>query len=240
MSLISVVTINLNNKQGLINTLDSIFGQCLPNIELVVVDGGSTDGSVDVIMESQHRISAIILNEDTGIYNAMNLGVRQCSGRYVHILNSGDSYTSPSALSDLDFSGEFSFICCAVKKYSPKNFVWVPKAVTDDCFVDVAHPGLIVKREVYDRSSYSENYRVVSDSLFIYRSVKPELAQIYDKVLVKMEPDGISTKPSMRYELEKQRLFWVEGYRKKNRIFLSIKSLLVFCRAIYKQKFVRN
>lgn len=234
MTLLSIVTINLNNKLGLISTLESIFRQRLQNIEIVVVDGGSTDGSIDVIKKYENRICATIINEDTGIYNAMNLGVKRCGGRYVHILNSGDEYVSDSILTKCDFSSESSFICFAVKKHHPKKYVWLPRVIDKESFVDVAHPGLIVKREVYSSVAYREDYKVVSDSLFIFQNVKPGETLIYNDVLVEMEPGGISTRASIGYELEKQKLFWLEGYRRRRRTLLSIMSFLVFIRATFR------
>jgi glycosyltransferase involved in cell wall biosynthesis len=235
MIVLSIVTINLNNKHGLARTLESVFNQKFQGIELIVVDGGSTDGSVELIQDNQHRIAVTIVGMDTGIYNAMNMGIQRCQGRYVHILNSGDIYTSSSILSSLNFSGQYSFICTAVKKHSPKEFIWFPLVALDGGFVDVAHPGLIVKRDIYIGRGYSEKYRVVSDSLFIYQNVVPELSFITNQVLVEMQPGGISTKASVLHELERQRLFWFDGYRREKRSWLSFKSLLVFFRSVFKQ-----
>lgn len=104
---LSIITINYNNAEGLRKTLASVASQTYPNIEHIIIDGGSTDGSVDVIKEyvrnvermnelTNEGIHVVWLSEpDKGIYNAMNKGISKASGDYIQILNSGDILASP-------------------------------------------------------------------------------------------------------------------------------------------------
>ena len=100
---LSIITINYNNAEGLRKTLASVASQTYPNIEHIIVDGASTDGSVDVIKEYENQLnithSTIHLlwssKPDNGIYNAMNRGIRKATGEYVQILNSGDLLAAP-------------------------------------------------------------------------------------------------------------------------------------------------
>ena len=97
---LSIITINYNNAEGLRKTLASVAAQTYPNIEHIIVDGNSTDNSVDVIREYESTLTSSLsplasrlkwLSEkDTGIYNAMNKGIRMATGEYIQILNSGD------------------------------------------------------------------------------------------------------------------------------------------------------
>ena len=95
---LSIITINYNNASGLRKTLASVAAQTYQNIEHIIIDGGSTDGSLDVIKEYEsvhslnvHSFNFTWLSEpDNGIYNAMNKGIRKATGDYVQILNSGD------------------------------------------------------------------------------------------------------------------------------------------------------
>ena len=97
---LSIITINYNNAEGLRKTLASVAAQTYPNIEHIIVDGNSTDGSVDVIREYESTLASSLspfasrlkwLSEpDKGIYNAMNKGIRMATGEYIQILNSGD------------------------------------------------------------------------------------------------------------------------------------------------------
>ena len=100
---LSIITINYNNAEGLKKTLASVASQTYANIEHIIVDGASTDGSVDVIKEYENQLnithSTIHLlwtsEPDNGIYNAMNRGIRKATGEYVQILNSGDLLAAP-------------------------------------------------------------------------------------------------------------------------------------------------
>ena len=88
---LSIVTINYNNAEGLRKTMESVLAQTYTEIEYIIVDGASTDGSVDVIRELATRPTIKWVSEkDTGIYNAMNKGIRIATGEYIQILNSGD------------------------------------------------------------------------------------------------------------------------------------------------------
>lgn len=103
---LSIVTINYNNVEGLKRTLASVASQTYRYIEHIIIDGGSTDGSVDIIKEyaasspnndsfCKHTIKWVS-EKDNGIYNAMNKGIRKATGSYIQILNSGDIFAAPN------------------------------------------------------------------------------------------------------------------------------------------------
>lgn len=101
---LSIVTINYNNAKGLERTLNSVLTQSYRDIEHIIIDGGSTDESVEVIKEyaskvesQESRVKSVIWSseKDNGIYNAMNKGIRKATGEYIQILNSGDMLAAP-------------------------------------------------------------------------------------------------------------------------------------------------
>ena len=93
--MISIITINLNNKDGLKRTIESVINQTrFDIIEYIIIDGGSTDGSVDLIKQYQDKISYWVSEKDTGIYNAMNKGIDVSTGEYSLYLNIGDYFNS--------------------------------------------------------------------------------------------------------------------------------------------------
>ncbi len=106
---LSIITINYNNSEGLKRTLDSVASQTYRDIEHIIIDGGSTDGSVDIIREYESA-NLLIPNslivkwsseKDKGIYDGMNKGIRKATGDYVWILNSGDCVASPTTVEQM-------------------------------------------------------------------------------------------------------------------------------------------
>lgn len=87
---LSIITINFNNKVGLQKTIDSVVIQTCKDFEWIIIDGGSTDGSVELIKEISQHLNYWVSEPDNGIYNAMNKGVRVAHGEYFLFLNSGD------------------------------------------------------------------------------------------------------------------------------------------------------
>lgn len=87
---LSIITINYNNSIGLRKTIESVVSQTDNTFEYIIVDGGSSDGSVDIIKQYADKISQWVSERDGGIYNAMNKGVRMAHGEYIMFLNSGD------------------------------------------------------------------------------------------------------------------------------------------------------
>lgn len=99
--LISVITINFNDKAGLIKTLQSVAAQDRKLFEYIVIDGGSQDGSREEIERNLHLIDRFVSEKDDGIYDAMNKGISLSSGQYVYFLNSGDYFYSENVLENV-------------------------------------------------------------------------------------------------------------------------------------------
>ena len=98
---ISVVTISLDKRVELERTIKSVAGQSYPNIEYLIIDGGSTDGSVELIKHWSAKVHYWVSEPDKGIYDAMNKGVRAASGEWVVFMNAGDRFHDDSVLQDI-------------------------------------------------------------------------------------------------------------------------------------------
>ncbi|MDO4800912.1 MAG: glycosyltransferase [Prevotellaceae bacterium] len=98
---ISVITVVLNDAEHIRHTIESYLHQTLENKEYIVIDGGSTDGTLDIISEYAERIDFLCSEKDNGLYDAMNKGIKQCSGEWINILNSGDVFASDDALKEV-------------------------------------------------------------------------------------------------------------------------------------------
>ena len=174
---LSIITINRNNEAGLRRTLESVASQTCGDIEHVIVDGASTDGSVDVIKEyANGRAGCLWLSEpDTGIYNAMNKGIAMAHGDYIQILNSGDSLASNDVvermLKSLEANGNPSILYGNMIKSFPDG-----RMKRDRCFAGqeitflgfyigtLNHSPAYIRRELFEKyGKYDEAYKIVSD-----------------------------------------------------------------------------
>lgn len=98
--MISIITINFNNKNGLIKTLNSVISQTCKEFEWIIIDGGSTDGSKELLENYSEHITYWVSEPDNGIYHAMNKGIRVAKGDYLQFLNSGDYLANNKTIED--------------------------------------------------------------------------------------------------------------------------------------------
>jgi glycosyltransferase involved in cell wall biosynthesis len=103
---ISVITVIFNGEKYLEKTIQSVVNQTYPNIEYIIVDGGSTDGTVDIVKKYSSQITRWVSEKDNGIYDAMNKGLSMASGIWVNFLNGGDQYHDSEVLMNLFGSGD--------------------------------------------------------------------------------------------------------------------------------------
>jgi glycosyltransferase involved in cell wall biosynthesis len=173
---LSIITVNKNNDIGLERTSQSVACQTFEDFEWIVIDGASTDNSVDIIKSYADKMSYWVSEPDTGIYNAMNKGIRQAKGEYCLFLNSGDWLVSLNSLkkafdiiNDLDYA-DFYYGDCLVSD----NSMWkMPHELSIDNIYLLnapSHQNTLIKRSLfYDHEFYAENYRTVSDSIFFLK-----------------------------------------------------------------------
>ena len=110
--LLSIITINYNDKEGLARTMNSVLSQTYTDFEYIVIDGGSNDGSKTIIEQHQDQLGYWVSEPDSGIYNAMNKGIAKANGEYILFLNSGDVLIDDTII---------KYVCTAVLKLSLKH-----------------------------------------------------------------------------------------------------------------------
>lgn len=166
---LSIITINYNNCIGLEKTIQSIISQTFKDFEYLVIDGASNDGSLEVIQKNNTALHFSVSEPDTGIYNAMNKGIKASKGKYLLFLNSGDLLNGTSALNDFinhpDFSGDIIY---GDYQFEKGNKVY-PDFLTPLFFVrsSLPHQSTFFKREVFDKMGlYEEHYKIVADRAF--------------------------------------------------------------------------
>lgn len=171
--MISIITVNYNNVSGLRRTINSVISQNYVDIEFIIVDGLSTDGSVDVIKSYSSYISKCICEPDSGIYNAMNKGIRIATGDYCIFMNSGDMFFSSDVLQKMipHFASGYDIYNGNAIYIKRGKIVWYRKAEKDvsiNQFVksSICHQASFIKTSLLKRYMYDEHYSLVSDWKF--------------------------------------------------------------------------
>ena len=174
---ISIITINYNNKIGLENTILSVISQSVYDIvEYIVIDGASTDGSVDVIHKYKPQLAYAVSEPDKGIYNAMNKGVSHATGDYLLFLNSGDCLHDNTVVERVLSQLVGDLVIGQVMMVPEKCVAWadIKFPLTLWGFVEggpVPHQGTFIKRSLFDQELYDERYKIVSDWKFFMNQV---------------------------------------------------------------------
>lgn len=173
MKKLSIITINYNNVEGLGKTIESVVSQTFTDFEFIVIDGGSTDGSVKVIKQHVDRIAYWVSEPDKGIYNAMNKGVLEAHGEYIQFLNSGDWLYSNKVLENIflqNIETDIIYGNALGKTGTIENF---PSILTAFFFYSsaICHQAVFHKRELFAEKQYDENYQFVSDWDFMLNAI---------------------------------------------------------------------
>jgi len=174
---LSIITINLNNCQGLEKTVLSVINQSYKDFEYIVIDGGSTDGSVELIKKHEDKINKWLSEKDKGIFNAMNKGILQAAGKYLLFMNSGDCFVDNDVLEKFaTFQNDEDII------YGNLNFTggnvkstWCPPAnLSFNYFFEdsLPHQAAFIQKKLFDRVGlYSEQLKICSDWKFFADAV---------------------------------------------------------------------
>jgi glycosyltransferase involved in cell wall biosynthesis len=205
---ISIITVCFNSEATIRDTLESVISQSYPNIEHVIVDGGSKDGTMDIVAEYRESLGPVVSEPDNGLYDAMNKGIGLASGEFVGILNSDDFYESDEVLevvvasfqSDASLDMVFGDVVFVVppdletisRFYSAGHFRpcklrfgWMPP-----------HPATFVKKSVYEKhGNYRLDMKISADyEMFVRWLSKAQLKYRWvNRVIVRMRAGGVST-----------------------------------------------
>lgn len=206
----SVITINYNNKDGLQHTIESVIKQTFNDFEFIVIDGGSTDGSVDIIERYADIITYWISEKDNGVYHAMNKGVAQAHGEYCIFMNSGDCFHSPIVLDSVKEYQE-DIICGKVLKGSstiPSGHHKSVITLFDLMRGSLPHQGMFIKKELLIKHPYDEKYKILSDWKFCIESLVFDNCSFrnIDIIVADYDTSGISTNSNGLLPKEKEQI----------------------------------
>lgn len=197
----SIITINYNNKEGLRRTIESVIHQTFRDFEYIVIDGGSTDGSSDVLKEYDAQIDYWVSEPDGGIYQGMNKGIRKATGEYLNFMNSGDCFYANDILEKVSqYNSDADFIVGKDYHYNSETrqghaSIQPTRTTMIHFFVaTLDHQSSFIKRELFNDSLYDENHRLVSDWIFFTEKIVKEQKRIQfiPDIICRREEGGLS------------------------------------------------
>jgi glycosyltransferase involved in cell wall biosynthesis len=200
---ITIITINYNNFEGLKKTFESLSAQTWQDFEYIVIDGGSTDGSLKLLEKNTSLISYWVSEPDKGVYHAMNKGIEKAKGEYLLFLNSGDHFFNKKVLAksehlikDYDLIYFNQYVIGKTKKFIKEY----PETLSFAHFLkdNIPHQATFIKKELFKIVGlFKEDFKIVADWKFFLDCVcKYNTSYRHvNKVLTVFYQDGMSSFP---------------------------------------------
>ena len=208
----SIITINYNNKEGLRKTIESVVNQTYNDYEYIVIDGASTDGSKEVIIEYSDYIQYWVSEPDKGIYNAMNKGILVSHGEYLIFMNSGDTFYNSNVLTDVLPYLDSAIVVGKLYKAKYNKLSSIPQSnPTMMLFYEgsLDHQACFTHKKLFKNPNalYDENYKIVADWKFYMQKVifENQSISVIPIVIATYEGDGISENTNYHYIHQKER-----------------------------------
>ena len=197
----SIITVNYNNREGLKRTIESVIHQTFRDFEFIVIDGGSTDGSAEVLKAYDEHISYWVSEKDNGIYDAMNKGIRKATGDYLNFMNSGDCFYDDDVLrnvaayaSDADIITGRDYHFSEERQLGHASVQPMRVSMMHFFVSTLDHQSSFIRRELFDGSPYREDFRLVSDWIFFIDKIVCEGRQVrfIPDIVCRREEGGLS------------------------------------------------
>lgn len=211
---LSIITVNYNDRTGLEATIKSVASQTCRDFEYIVIDGASTDGSVELLKQYNNIIDYAISEQDTGIYNAMNKGIIQAHGEYCLFLNAGDSLYSYDTiekvlphLHDADFISGHTL--CTFANGKTSTWKAVNHATTQRMMMySLSHQATFIRTDLLKIRPYREDLKIVSDweQMFYELIINNRSYKKLDFFICRFSQGGVSSGKTELREAERQKV----------------------------------
>ena len=185
--LISVVTVSYNAVQTIETTILSVINQTYSNIEYIIIDGGSTDGTIDIIKKYEDKIAYWVSEPDKGIYDAMNKGIDKASGEWINFMNCGDSFYTNEVLGEVfnncDFFADIIYgdSNCI---YDIGQYMRRGSIVTEQNCMPFIHQASFVRKRLMKEHNFNIKYKICADRDFFYYAFKQNKKFKYVSIII--------------------------------------------------------
>lgn len=195
---ITIITVCYNAKKQIKSTIESVLSQNYPSIEYIVIDGASTDGTVDCIKQYGNRISKFISEKDNGIFDAMNKGIDKANGKWILFLNAGDVLFSQNVISnvfkDKNYKSEIIF-GDTLNRYDWGYVLWEGKPFKGvEPRLPFCHQSVFVRRDLLLNNKFDLSYRFGADHKQLYTLyLNGHLFEHVDSIVSVFDTTGVSS-----------------------------------------------
>ena len=245
--LVSIITVVYNGANTIEQTINSVINQTYKNIEYIIIDGESTDGTLEILKKYSVYIKVLVSEKDNGLYDAMNKGINLANGELIGMINSDDWY-EPNAVETMvnaylenpskmifhaDRYDVYSDSSKKVQEFNASKFKFKYYAMTYN------HPSMFIVKEEYNQHMYSTKLRALSDYQFVLEAFlrDPNTFVYINKPIVNYRLDGVSAQMSFKDRMR-------EGYDSRKEsgmsIFGNLLALLIRALLTTKNYIVRN
>lgn len=173
--LITVITVAYNVYSTIEQTILSVINQTYPYIEYIIIDGGSTDGTIDIIKKYSSKISYWISEPDKGIYDAMNKGIHIAKGKWINFMNSGDTFYNNNVIekvideanwsSDIIYGNTNLLLSCGETIIKPQN-------ISSKNYMPFGHQAVFSSNKLMKKYKFDINFKICADKNFFYTAYK--------------------------------------------------------------------
>ncbi|MBQ8679083.1 MAG: glycosyltransferase [Treponema sp.] len=237
--LLSIITINRNNAEGLRKTMQSVFDLTFTDFEYIIIDGASSDGSVEVVKDFlanndySEKITYWITEPDTGIYNAMNKGLNHAKGKLVCMMNSGDCFVKDALekLPQWEKNNPGAVLHGAISKY--KDGVFIGCEGQSSIFIDttpLCHQATFVPMLLHEKFGfYDDSYKIYGDYEFWNRLKRNNASFVWiNQIICNFDATGVSSIYNKKRWKEKEKIQKLYGTFHKNYIKQFIKQFIPY------------
>jgi glycosyltransferase involved in cell wall biosynthesis len=207
---VTIITVTCNAIQSLEKTIISVLNQTYTNLEYIIIDGSSTDGTLDIIKKYENRLTKWISEPDNGIYDAMNKGVAMASGEWVNFMNAGDYFNENETIEQVfkNYDGKADVIYGDVLLSDGS----VKKASNIEAMklrLPFCHQAAFTKATIFKRIKFDTNYKIIADYVLYFNTYYKHMAcfQYLKFVVAIFDTYGFSNRNLQLYFKEKIRFF---------------------------------
>lgn len=228
----SIITVTYNCESSIGHTIESLLAQEFDDYEYIVIDGLSTDRTLQIIEKYRNRIKnfTLISEKDTGIYDAMNKGIRISKGDYIYFLNSGDLFYSEEVLSCVNKITETNKDIYYGSMYRDNAIQKFPEALSDLFLIYeermICHQAIFAKRDLLSKQLFDKQLRICADREWLIRALKSGASYYYMKNIIVGYYD-VSGVSSVYTNFEKDSLIIAKKYAgNKAVLFIKLKRVI--------------